>query len=137
MAKFAATDYSIVIDSVDLSDHLVSASLPLEQASEEVTAMGDGSRTYITGLKDATLDMEFRQNFDASEVDATLWSIFDGGAAVTFTVKPTSGAASATNPSYSGSVILTQYDPFGASVGDTANTSPTFQVSGAITRATA
>jgi len=136
MAKFAATDYSIVVNAVDLSDHLVSASLPLEQASEEVTAMGDGSRTYIVGLKDATLDLEFRQNFAASEVDATLWAIFDGDAAVTFTIKPTSAAVGSTNPSYSGSVILTQYDPFGASVGDTANTSPSFQVTGAVTRAT-
>lgn len=136
MAKFAATDYSIVIDSVDLSDHLVSASLPLEQDSPESTAMGVGSREYLVGLKGATLDLEFRQNFDAAEVDATLWAIYDGDAAVTFVVKPTSGAVSATNPSYSGSVILTQYDPFGASVGDTANTSPTFQVTGVITRAT-
>lgn len=137
MAKFAAKDYSIVINAVDLSDHLVSASLPLDQASEEITAHGDGSRTYTLGLKDATLDLEFRQNFDAGEVDATLWAIFDGDAAVTFTVKPTSAAVGATNPSYSGSVILTGYDPFGASVGDTAGTSPSFQVTGAVTRATA
>ena len=134
MAKFAATDYDIVINSVNLSDHLVSASLPLEQDSPEATAMGVGSREYLVGLKDATLDLEFRQNFAAAEVDATLWAIYDGDAAVTFVVKPTAGTVSATNPSYSGSVILTQYDPFGASVGDTANTSPTFQVTGVITR---
>lgn len=137
MAKFAAKDYSIVINSVDLSDHLVSASLPLEQASEEITAHGDGSRTYTLGLKDASLDLEFRQNFAADEVDATLWAIFDGDAAVTFTIKPTSAAVGTANPSYSGSVILTSYDPFGASVGDTADTSPAFQVTGAVTRATA
>jgi|AntDeeMinimDraft_6_1070357.scaffolds.fasta_scaffold05058_4 hypothetical protein len=136
MAKFAAKDYDITINSVALSDHLVSASLPLEQASEEITAHGDGSRTYTLGLKDASLDLEFRQNFDASKVDATLWAIYDGDAAVAFTILPNGASVGATNPSYSGSVILTQYDPFGASVGDTANTSPSLQVTGPVTRAT-
>jgi hypothetical protein len=136
MAKFAAKDYSFVLNSVDLSDHVISVSLPLEQATEEVTAMGDASRTYVLGLKGSTLDVEFQQDFAATEVDQTLWAIFDGDAPVTAVLKPTSGSVSATNPSYTVSVILTGYDPFGASVGSVATTAPTFQVSGDVVRAT-
>jgi hypothetical protein len=57
------------------------------------------------------------------------------GTSVAFTVKPTSGATGAGNPVYSGSVLITEWNPINASVGDLAQVSVTWPVTGAVSRA--
>lgn len=135
MAVFAYKDASVVVNSVDLSDHVRSATVNYEADELDSTAMGDDARERIAGLKSFSIDVEFNQDFAASEVDATLFSLV-GAAAFTVTVKPLSDAVSATNPSFSGSCLLTSYSPLSGSVGDLATTSTTFVGSGDLTRAT-
>jgi len=137
MAKFALTDASVVINSVDLSDHVQSVEIEYSADTVEVTAMSDAAHNYVPGLLVQSINCTFLQNFAASKVDATLAPLI-GAAAFTVTVKPTSGAVSATNPSYSGSFILGDYQPIGGSVGGEATASATFMVGAAagVTRAT-
>lgn len=135
MATFVLTDASVVINAVDLSDHVRQVTLNVEADGQEDTAMGDSWRSRLGGLKDSSVEIEFNQDFAASEVDATLWPLF--GTTTTVTIKPTSSAVSATNPSFSGSMLLTEYPPLDGSVGDVATTSVTFEGAGTITRATA
>lgn len=135
MAKFVATDYKIEIDSVDFSDSLAAATLEISADEQETTAFGADYRTRIAGLKDASITLDWHQDFGASSVDATLFPLL--GSAVAFTITPTSEATSATNPAYSGTAIVTSYSPFASSVGDIATFSVTWPVSGAVTRATA
>lgn len=135
MASFAFTDASVVINSVDLSDHVRSVTLNVEAEDLEDTAMGDTFRSRIGGLKDWSIDLEFNQDFAASEIDATIFPIL--GTVVTVTVKPTSSAVGATNPSYSGSVLISEYNPLDGSVGDLATTSVSWPGAGTLTRATA
>ena len=130
MSVFALTDASVVINSVDLSDHVRSI------ASEELdtTAMSaTGFRTRAGGLKDGSLAIEFNQDFASSEIDATFNGII--GTVVAFVIKPTSGSVSSTNPSYSGNVLITEYSPIANGVGELATLTVTFPTSGAITRA--
>ena len=135
MAVFAFTDASVTINSVDLSDHVRSVTLTLTAEELDTTAMSStGYRTRAGGLKDGSLALEFNQDFASSEIDATFNGII--GTVVAFVVKPTSGSVSATNPSYSGSVLVTEYSPLANAVGDLATASMTFPTSGAITRAT-
>lgn len=134
MASFAFTDASVVINAVDLSDHVRSVTLNVEAEDLEDTAMGDTFRSRIGGLKDWSIDIEFNQDFAASEIDATIFPIL--GTVVTVTVKPTSSAVSATNPSYSGSVLVSEYNPLDGSVGDLATTSVSWPGAGTLTRAT-
>lgn len=134
MASFAFTDASVVINAVDLSDHVRSVTLNVEAEDLEDTAMGDTYRSRIGGLKDWSIDVEFNQDFAASEVDATIFPIL--GTVVTVTVKPTSAAVGATNPSYSGSVLISEYNPLDGSVGDLATTSVSWPGAGTLTRAT-
>ena len=84
---------TITINSVDLSDHITSASLEISYEDVETTAFGDAVRTRIGGLGDATLNMTFNQDYASSEVDATLNGLV--GASTAFVLKPTSGAVSA------------------------------------------
>ena len=135
MATFVYTDASVVVNSVDLSDHVKSCSLNYEAEMLDDTVMGDTTRSNIAGLLNWSIDVEFLQDFAAAKVDATLFSLV-GAAAFTVTVKPTSGSVSATNPSFSGSVVLESYPPMSGSVGDLETASATFRSAGTLTRAT-
>ena len=139
MASFVLKDFSFNIDDsggtpVDLSNHVQSVTLNIEADVQEDTAMGDTYKTRLGGLLDWSLDLTFKQDFAAANVDATMFAIL--GKSGTFTGKPTSGAVSATNPSYSGECILASYAPFGNSMGELATTTVRFQGNGTLTRAT-
>ena len=134
MAKFVLTDASLVINSVDLSDHVTSVTLNYEAELGDDTTMGDDTRTNLGGLKNWSIDVEFTQNFASGKVDATLWGIV--GTSVAIVLKPTSGAVSTTNPSYSGNGVIGSYSPIGNSVGDVAMAPVTIAPAGTLTRAT-
>lgn len=135
MAKFVATDYSITINGTDFSTSLASVDLTIDSDDVETTAFGGEWRTRVGGLKSASLSLDFHQDFGAASVDATLWPLINTIATVV--IKPTSGSASATNPSYTAECLVNQYQPFASSVGDLATLSITWPVSGTVTRATA
>ena len=135
MATFVYTDASVVVNSVDLSDHVKSCTLNYEAEMLDDTVMGDTTRSNIAGLLNWSMDIEFLQDFAAAKVDATLFSLI-GAAAFTVTVKPTSGSVSATNPSFSGSAVLESYPPMSGSVGDLETASATFRSAGTLARAT-
>ena len=135
MAKFAATDYCVSINGTDFSTNLNSVELAIEADDLETTAFGQGFRTRIGGLKQASLTLNFMQDFAAGSVDAILSPLL--ATLATVVIKPTSGTVTATNPSYSMLALVTQYSPFASSVGDIASLSVTFPVSGTVTRATA
>jgi hypothetical protein len=135
MAKFAATDYFVSINGTDFSTSLNSVELALEADDLETTAFGQGFRTRIGGLKQASLTLNFMQDFGSGSVDAVLSPLL--ASLATVVIKPTSGTVTATNPSYTMTALVTQYSPFASSVGDLATLSVTFPVSGTVTRATA
>jgi hypothetical protein len=135
MAKFAATDYFVSINGTDFSTNLNSVELAIEADDLETTAFGQGFRTRIGGLKQASLTLNFMQDFAAGSVDAILSPLL--ATLATVVIKPTSGTVTATNPSYTMTALVTQYSPFASSVGDIASLSVTFPVSGTVTRATA
>jgi hypothetical protein len=135
VAKFVATDYSITINGTSFSASLAAATLDITSEEQDVTSFGSTFRSRIGGLKDASLSLDFHQDFAAASVDATLFPLL--GTQATVTIKPTSGTVTATNPSYAFNCLVTQYQPFASSVGDLATLSVSWPVSGAITRATA
>ena len=134
MAKFVLTDASLVINSVDLSDHVRSVTVNYEAELQDDTTMGDDTRTNLGGLKNWSMDVEFTQDYAASEVDTTIFGIV--GTSVPIVLKPTSGAVSATNPSYSANGVIGSYSPIGNSVGDLAVAPVTIASAGTLTRAT-
>ncbi len=75
------------------------------------------------------------QDFGAGAVDALLFPLL--GSTVAVKIVPTAGTVTATNPEYSMSCLVTQYQPFAGAVGDIATLSVTWPVSGEVTRATA
>lgn len=135
MAKFVATDYKITVNGTNFSTSLASVELSIESDDVETTSFGSEWRSRVGGLRQASLTLEFHQDFGASSVDATLFPLLNTIATVVVT--PTSGSVSATNPSYTATCLVNSYQPFASSVGDLATLSVTWPVSGTVTRATA
>jgi hypothetical protein len=101
----------------------------------ETTAFGSTYRTRIGGLKDASVSLDFHQDFGAGSIDSLLFPLM--GSTVAVKIAPTSGTVTATNPEYRFNCLVTQYQPFAGSVGDLASLSVSWPVTGEVVRGTA
>ena len=132
MAKFVATDVKTTINGVDFSDHIAAVTLDISTDEIETTAFGGaGFRTRIAGLKDASVTLDFHQDFattGSGAVDQTIFANF--GSLATVVVTPTSGSVTASNPSYTGVYLVSQTTPIASSVGDLATQSVTWPTAG-------
>ena len=135
MAKFVATGVNVKINGNDLSDHISAVTFDISSDEIETTAFGTQWRQRIGGgLQDASISLDFHQDFGAASVDAVLYPLFNTVATVV--VVPQSGSVSATNPSYSGTFTVTQYQPVASNVGDLATLSVSWPSAGTVTRGT-
>lgn len=138
MAKFVLKDCWIAVSGVDLSDHVSSVEVNTSADDVATTAFsGSGGVERMQGLRDDSFTLNFHQDFDPSEVDATLWPLYDSGSAFTVEVAAHGSVVSGTNPKYSGTCIMTEYQPIAGEIGALSETSVTFPVSGKIARSTA
>jgi len=135
MARIVLTNAGVVIGGVDLSDHVAQVSVDQSWDEVETTAFGDGGRTRVAGLEDSSLTLSFHQDFAAASVDATIAPLLAGTAA--FAIYANGTSVGGTNPSYSGTVLLTEWSPVAGTVGDLLTVDVTWPVSGTVTRATA
>lgn len=134
MAVLVLTDAVITVNSVALSDRANSVSLNYEIDSVESTAFGSTGHKFTGGLQNNSLDIDFQQDFAASNVEATVYGLV--GTTTTVTLKATSAATSATNPIYTlTTCFLAAHTPIAASVGEMAMTSLSF-TGGVLTKAT-
>jgi hypothetical protein len=135
MAKFFAQDYKVTVGTHVLSTSVASVTLDITTDEVETTAFGSTYRTRIGGLKDASVSLDFHQDFGAGAIDAILFPLM--GSTVAVKIAPTSGTVTATNPEYRFDALVTQYQPFAGAVGDLATLSITWPVSGEVVRGTA
>lgn len=135
MTKLVLTDAFVSINGVDLSDHVDTVTINHSADMQECTAMGDTTRERLGGLKDWSIDVEFFQDYAASNVDATLFPLI--GTTFTVIVRPVNtGGVSTTNPNYTGTGILESYNPISGAVGDALKAPITIQAAGDLSRAT-
>jgi hypothetical protein len=133
MAVVALTNASVVFNSVDLSDHVSSVTVDATVAELDVSAMGSGGwSSMIAGQKNGSIAIEFFSDTAAASVDATLWAAL--GTDVVVVVKADAGTVTATNPSYTGTVMVNGFTS-GGSFGEVSKTSRTFPLNGALVRA--
>lgn len=134
MAQIVLTDVTVSINSVALGSRATNVVINYEKEAVEVTAFGDNNRKFISGLGNISVDVELIQDFAAANVEATIYPLV--GAQTTLVFKPTSGAVSATNPSYTiADTFLSAHTPLNGSVGELSVTSLSFQ-GGSLTKAT-
>ena len=114
----------VTLATVNLSDHVTSASISRTFDQLEITAMGNSSHVFTKGLEASTVILDFLNDLAASEVVATLQSAW--GTTVALTLKQTSAATSATNPLYSTTVLVNNTTDINGAVGDISTQSITF-----------
>lgn len=135
MAQIVLTDASITVNSISLGNRANSVELNYEVDSVEITAFGDSGHKFTGGLQNLTCNIEFMQDFAAANVEATIYPLV--GTTTTVVIKPTSGAVSATNPSYTiTGAFLASHQPVAGAVGELAMTSLSF-TGGTLAKATA
>jgi hypothetical protein len=124
MAQIVLKDASITINAVDLSSLSNNVEIVYEIESVEVTSFGS-NRSFVGGLQNNSVTVDVMQDFAATKTEATIFPLV--GTTTTLVFKPTSGAVSATNPSYTISgAYLSSHTPISATVGELAMTSLTF-----------
>ena len=111
MSKFLNTDVKVVVAGQDLSDHAFNIDTPQVKPQVDVSGFNPTRTTeYLPGLADQTITVQFRQDFAASKVHATLQPLYAGGSVFVVYVQPTSGTVSATNPAFGGSATMYDYN---------------------------
>jgi hypothetical protein len=111
-------DASAVINSVDLSASVRGLTFKQGNRMEPASAMGDNYEGFEKSLQTATLVIQFWQDFTTGGVDETLRALLSDADGFTVVLKPTSAAVSATNPSYTMTMNLADYDEIAGEIGD-------------------
>ena len=120
-ASGSLTDVSAYVNNVDF---------PITSDIAETTVMGNDNKTYIVGLKDATLSLTGL--WDAT-MDAILGVIVGQASTVSFELSPE--GTSSGKVKYTGEAICIEYGQ-NPPVGDVVSYTANFQVTGAVTRGT-
>lgn len=132
MAKFVLTNPSITVASVDLSSHIASVSLNSTRAEVPTTAFGDAAVTRIAGLGDNSITLSFHEDFASTEVHQTIYPLI--GSTTSVVVKPVNTTTATDNPSFTMTVLVTEWPILNGAVGDLAAADVTWPVSGLITK---
>jgi hypothetical protein len=140
MAALVLTNASVVINGINLSEFITSIAISTSEDVVDTTGMGSaGARTRVSGLADNSVTIEFNQDFAAGGPEVSINAVGSSlvGTNTTIVVKPTSAAVGATNPSYSFSAVVSEWQPLSGAVGELSSISTTWPISGVITKAIA
>jgi len=136
LAKFVATDFAISINSTPLSGNIAAATINTTAAEVETTAFGNTHIQRIGGLKDASISLDFHQDYAAGSVHSIIEPLL--GSYATVSIVPTSGSVTAQNPRVTVVALCTEYNPIEATIGDLATFSVTWPLgTGVVSYATA
>jgi len=125
MAKSLLLNCYIAIAGVDVSDHVSSVEVSYKRAQVDSTNFSGGGKEAMPGLKSDSFTLQIQQDFAAASINAILEPLYQAGSEFTVEVRPAAGPVSATNPSFTGQVILFEYQPLSGKVGDLSDTKVT------------
>jgi len=114
----------------DISSYVNNVDFPETADVAETTTLGAGSKTYIVGLKDATISIGGLWD---STADAIFGAVVGQSASLSFEYSPEGTTVG--NVKYTGEAILTSY-AVSSPVGDVVAYSADLQVTGDVTRGT-
>lgn len=129
MSKFLLTDVKVVVNGVSLGSHAFNVDTPSEKEQVDVSGFNpNGTREFLPGLADQTIEVQFENDFAAASVHATLEPLYRSGSAFPVYLQPDSDAGtSATNPIYGGTAVLFSYNGLSGALNARAETTATFK----------
>ncbi len=112
MAKYINTDVKVVVNNRNLSDHAFRVSTPSEKEQVDVSGFSaTGTREFLPGVADQTIEVSFLQDFGTNSVHQTLEPLFRSGTTFPLFVQPDSDlGTSAANPIFGGTASLFTYN---------------------------
>jgi hypothetical protein len=96
MAATYLSNPVVTVNAVDVSDQTTAATLNRVTESLEATAFGATARVYTAGLQNNEVTLTMYQSYALTETYATLAALV--GTTTNITLKPVTGATTATNP---------------------------------------
>jgi hypothetical protein len=136
MAKYVVTNPVVKINGTDVSASCAAASLELTSTDVDVTDFGSNGWTEIIGgLKSGTVSLDFHNDYAVGGINAILNPLV--GTIATVAINPNGTAVSATNPTWTATVLVNSVSPVAGAVGDLATFSVSYPTSGSVTFATA
>ena len=125
MAIFLNNKVGFKIATINLSDHVTSFTLNRQKDQIEVSAMGDLSHKFVTGLSADTITVSFLNDTASASVLPTLQAAY--GTTVAFSaIQDSTAAVSATNLLYSGTLLVDNIMDINGAVADEATMDLTF-----------
>ena len=134
VGKLVLTNANINFNGTDISSYVASVTLSTSAAEVPTTAFGSSAITRVSGLIDNSVTFSIHNSYNT--IDGIFFPLV-GSTAVTCIVRPNGTATGTANPSYTFSVLVTEWTPVNGAVGELATADVTFPISGAITKATA
>jgi hypothetical protein len=139
MAKIVLTNAYVLLNGLyDVSDYVASISLATTHDLIETTQMNDVYKTVIAGLGQNQVTFEFHQNYSDNGLEEIINGTSLGnssvGTAIPIEVRPINAPASANNPRYTFSAVISEWQPISGAVGELATVSVTWPISGPINK---
>lgn len=133
MAIYMNNNVVVVLGATTISDHVSSVTLNREVDAVEITAMSDTDHVFLGGLKSDSVSIEFFNDHAASSVN----SIVEGAIGTYLNLKliPAGSTVSTSNPSYTMSCFIGQWQPIQATPESVVTASVTWPVK-ALTKST-
>lgn len=127
MGKFINRDVFISVDGVNLSNWAFGIDTPSEKEQIDVSGFNPNfTKEFLPGTKEDSVTVSFLQDFQAGGPHATLFPIYSTDDSVYIRVRPTSAAASASNPELQGNVTLTSYNGLSGEINARSEFTATF-----------
>jgi Flp pilus assembly protein TadG len=135
MAVFLNNKVGVKINSVDLSDLVTSVTINRVFDELEVTAMGDSSHKFVKGLESSTVTIDFLNDTASTKTLATLQAAW-GTTVTAIFIQEKGTAVSATNPTYTVSLLINNTTDINGAVGDIGTQSITFTANSTVSVST-
>lgn len=127
-----------ILDGNTIHDAASKIAITVEVDEKDVSTFASGGWQEVTGgMKKGSIAVTWNADYADNGLDEEMWAIFVAGVPVTWSAKADQGSTSATNPLWSGKVLVKSLKPLNGGVGDVGTDDETWTTSGAVSRATA
>lgn len=121
----------LTLGGTDVSEQVKKVGLTIQVEEKDVTTFAAlGAKIVRGGMESGSLKVEFMNDFTDGALDETMWNALKARTPIAFTTKLTSDATSATNPEFTGNVLVTKWIPFEGGPGDVVQVSCDWPTSG-------
>jgi hypothetical protein len=124
----------MVVNAVNVSAYMTNCDFPLSSEMLDATTMIHSFKVNRPGLTDASISSDFIMDY--AVIDA-LFDALRGSAGFSVEIRPTAAAVSATNPKWTGTFCLENYQPISGQRGALAMSKISLKPASDIVRAIA